>query len=103
MQNNKKFAYKLMALPILVSVLSLVTVAGSAAPSMAQEPPRFDGEELRGIAEETTISALRLAENPNEDQSKDLAGNACLSFITWSFGPLVDTDWANDACNIEEE
>jgi hypothetical protein len=29
--------------------------------------------------------------------------NPCLSFIAWSFGPLTDTDWTNDVCNVEEE
>lgn len=37
---------------------------------MAQEPSRLDGEELRVIVEETTISVLRLAEGPHEDQAK---------------------------------
>lgn len=57
-----------MVLSALV-VLPLVTV-GSATPSMAQEPSRLDGEELRVIVEETTISVLRLAEGPHEDQAK---------------------------------
>lgn len=106
MQNNKKFAYEVTALPVLVvtvmMVLPLVTL-GSATPSMAQESSRFDAEGLRGLVEETTNSVVEFMGNPDDNVANDLADSICLSFIAWSLGPDVDTDFANDVCNIEEE
>lgn len=100
MQNNKNIAYKIIALSALVAAL---TTIGSGIPSMAQEA-RFDRDELRAIVEETGISVLRLAEDPDEDQAKSLADNVCLSFIAWAFSPdPVDTHFANDVCNVAEE
>ncbi len=105
MKNNKKFAYKLTALPVLmvVMVLPLAATLGSAVPSMAQDSSRFDGEELGAIIEETTISVVEFVGDPDDDVANELADNVCLSFIAWSLGPDVDTDFANDVCNIEEE
>jgi hypothetical protein len=91
-------AHELTAISALAVAL---TTMGNGIPAMAQQE-RFDRSELRAIIEEIRVAALQLAENPDEDQANSLAENACLSFIVWAFGPVVDTDFTEDVCNIED-
>jgi hypothetical protein len=95
--------------PRLSALIVAMSVLGSGGPiaALAQEQNVGNTEavQTQDIAVENQAEGNSEINNnivaEQEVEGAELS-NPCLSFIAWSFGPLTDTDWANDVCNVEE-
>lgn len=93
------------ALMLAMSVLG--TGGPIAALAQEQNVGNTEAAQTQDIAVENQGEGTNSEINNNIVAEQEVEGadlsNPCLSFIAWSFGPLTDTDWSNDVCNVEEE
>ena len=92
--------------PRLATLIVAMSVLGSGGPiaALAQEQNVGNTEAVQ--IQDITVESQGEGINTNIVAEQEVEGaelsNPCLSFIAWAFGPLTDTDWSNDVCNVDE-